>query len=181
MNQLKLQRGRFITDSDLTERRNVCVIAHSVAQQLFPFEDDWKCDSDSARLLCRDRSDRRTSAQSAGIGGSLAAQNYNLDIYIPLETLRWRIGDQIMTSRSGSREAEVVELSQITLKVADTADVDSSAAIAEELLKKHHINQDFAIVVPKELLRQAETMRMLFNVLLILISGISLLVAVSGS
>jgi putative ABC transport system permease protein len=39
---------------------------------------------------------------------------------------------------------------------------------------------DYAVVVPKELLRQAEMMRMLFNVLLILIAGISLLVGGIG-
>ena len=44
------------------------------------------------------------------------------------------------------------------------------------LLEKFHKRADFAVVVPKELLRQAAMMRAMFNVLLVLIAGISLLV-----
>ena len=51
---------------------------------------------------------------SAWIGGSLEGRDYNLDIYIPLDTLRSRIGDQVFTARSGSREGEGVQLRQIT-------------------------------------------------------------------
>jgi putative ABC transport system permease protein len=39
---------------------------------------------------------------------------------------------------------------------------------------------DYAVVVPKELLRQAETLRAMFNLLLVLIAGISLLVGGIG-
>ncbi len=61
---------------------------------------------------------------SAAIGGSLAAQDYNLDVYMPLSTLRARIGDMVMTSRSGSQEGEVVELSQITVSLPNVDQVE---------------------------------------------------------
>jgi putative ABC transport system permease protein len=180
MNQLKVERGRFITDRDLFERKNVCVIGHETAKRLFPFEDPLGASVQISQDFYVVVGITAERAESAGIGGSLAAQNYNLDIYIPLETLRWRIGDQIMTSRSGSREAEVVQLSQITLKLKRIEDVDSTAQLVGELLRRHHENQDYSITVPKELLRQAETMKMLFTALLVLISGISLLVGGIG-
>jgi putative ABC transport system permease protein len=47
-------------------------------------------------------------------------------------------------------------------------------------LAKYHKTVDYSVVVPKELLQQAETMRALFNVLLLLIAGISLLVGGIG-
>ena len=39
---------------------------------------------------------------SAGIGGSLAAQDFNKDVYIPLNTCKVRFGEKIIDSRSGS-------------------------------------------------------------------------------
>jgi len=86
----------------------------------------------------------------------------------------------VMTSRSGSREGEVVELSQVTVSVRDINQVDAAAEIIKSLLEKYHKLPDYAVVVPKELLRQAEMMQMMFNVLLVLIAGISLLVGGIG-
>jgi putative ABC transport system permease protein len=47
-------------------------------------------------------------------------------------------------------------------------------------LAKYHKTLDYSVVVPKELLQQAQTMRAMFNVLLLLIAGISLLVGGIG-
>ena len=47
-------------------------------------------------------------------------------------------------------------------------------------MKKYHDKEDYAVVVPKELLRQAERTRALFNVLLVVIAGISLVVGGIG-
>jgi putative ABC transport system permease protein len=117
---------------------------------------------------------------TSGIGGSFAAQDFNQDVYIPLETLRWRIGDAIFTTRGGSREGEVVELSQFTVTVASLDDVDAAADMIRGILEKNHPMRDFAITVPKDLLRQAEVLQMMFNVLLVLIAGIALVVGGIG-
>ncbi len=181
MNSLQLARGRFITDRDALAVENVCVIAHTTAAQLFPYEDpigqEIQIDQDFYKVVGQtlDRT------PSGNIGGSFSGQDYNSDVYIPLETLRQRIGDRVVSSRgAGSREFEVVELSQMTFTVGDVAEVDDTAAIIEILLQKYHKNADYAIIVPKELLRQAEILQMLFNVLLVLIAGISLVVGGIG-
>ena len=75
---------------------------------------------------------------------------------------------------------EDVELSQITVEVNEIEDVDETAQIIETLLKKYHEEEDYAVVVPRELLRQAERTRTMFNVLLVVIAGISLLVGGIG-
>jgi putative ABC transport system permease protein len=117
---------------------------------------------------------------SAAIGGSLDAREYNLDAYIPLKTLRQRVGDLVMKRVGGDFRGEWVELSQITVSVDDIQDVDETALIIENLLKRYHEKEDYAVVVPKELLRQAERTRAMFNVLLVVIAGISLLVGGIG-
>lgn len=180
LNQLEMSQGRFLTDHDLAKAENVCVLASGTAEVLFPFQNaigrSVQIDNDFYVVVgvTKDR------MPSAAIGGSLESQDYNRDVYVPLATFRARIGDQILTTRSGSREGEVVELSQITVKVRSIEEVDSTADMIREILDRAHPAKDYAITVPKELLRQAEIMRMLFTMLLILISGISLVVGGIG-
>ena len=180
LNQLKVLRGRFLQDRDSDPPDNVCVIAEDAAEKLFGYENPigraLQIDTDFYVVI--GETERRNP--TAAIGGSLAAQDYNMDVYIPLETLRARIGDMVLTSRSGSREGEIVELSQVTVTVADLDKVDQVAGVIRTLLDKYHENNDVAVVVPKELLRQAEMMRMMFNFLLVLIAGISLVVGGIG-
>lgn len=181
LNRLFLHRGRFITDEDAKyPPKNVCVLGAATADSLFGFEDPLgksiQIDTDFYKVvgLTNERD------PTAAIGGSLDSQDYNQDVYIPLATLQKRIGDVVMTSRSGSREGEVVQLSQITLQLNDIARVDETADIVRTLMAKFHKTDDVGIVVPKELLRQAEMLRVMFNVLLVLIAGISLVVGGIG-
>ena len=97
-----------------------------------------------------------------------------------MKTLRHRIGDLVMKRDGGDLRGELVELSQVTVTVDDIDNVDETAGIIESLLKKYHENEDYAVVVPKELLRQAERTRAMFNVLLVVIAGISLVVGGIG-
>jgi putative ABC transport system permease protein len=184
INRLTMARGRFLTDRDLKNRANVAVIASQTAAKLFPYENPI---SRSIEIMANNKSDSyvvvgqtESRMPSASIGGSLEGRDYNFDVYIPLETLRSRIGDQVFTARSGSREGEVVQYSQITATVGGVEEVEEAAGIIETLLKQKHPAGDYSITVPKELLRQAEMLRMIFNVLLILIASISLIVGGIG-
>jgi putative ABC transport system permease protein len=94
--------------------------------------------------------------------------------------LRWRIGDRVVSARAGSFEAEEVQLSQITATVDSLDDVDKTADVVKTLLEKFHTNVDYEVIVPKELLRQAQVLQMMFNVLLVLIASIALLVGGIG-
>ena len=102
------------------------------------------------------------------------------DVYIPVSTLRKRIGDTVVVRRSGSREGSTIELNQITLRVDGIKNVMRTAALVKESLKHHDKIGDVAIVVPKELLDQARNTRMMFMVFMGLIAGISLLVGGIG-
>jgi putative ABC transport system permease protein len=180
INHLTMERGRFLTDRDTERRDNVCVIGHGTALQLFPYEDpigrSIKIDTDFYVIIGQTAS----RAPSAAIGGSLEGRDYNNDVYIPMSTFRVRIGDQVLIARSGSREGEIVQLNQITVTVQDIEQVEAAADVIKLLLEKYHKSPDYAVIVPKELLRQAEIIRMMFNVLLVVIAGISLVVGGIG-
>ena len=180
LNRLELARGRWFQAGDGPE--NVIVLADGTANRLFPQENPIgqkvRVESDVYTVIGQ----TKQRGASAAIGGSLEAREYSYDAYIPLDTFRRRVGDQIMT-RTGEGfnfRGEIVELTQITLTLEDIAMVDETAAILERLRKKYHDQEDYAIVVPKELLRQAERTRSMFNAMLVIIAGISLLVGGIG-
>jgi putative ABC transport system permease protein len=178
LNRLQMARGRWLTQRD--RGKKVVVLAHDTAKRLFPYENPigrtiW-VGSEFYVVIGQ----TKPRMASAAIGGSFDARDYNLDAYIPLKTLRHRVGDLVMKRVGGEFQGEQVELSQITVSVDNIEDVDETAAIIETLLKKYHDKEDYAVVVPKELLRQAERTRAMFNVLLVVIAGISLLVGGIG-
>ncbi len=178
LNRLSIARGRWFISRD--DQENVIVLADGTARRLFPYEDpigrQVRVDDDVYTVIGQ----TRPRAASAAIGGSLHSREYNMDAYIPLSTLRMRIGDFVMERKPGSFTGEVVELTQITLTVNNIADVDVTARLVDALLKKYHAEEDYAVIVPIELLRQAERTRAMFNVLLVVIAGISLLVGGIG-
>jgi len=180
INHLQMAAGRFIEDRDVDLTDNVCVLGAEAAQKLFPLENPVggrvQVDLDFYTVV----GVTRERAGSASIGGSLVGREYNMDVYIPLSTFRGRLGDQIITARSGTRDGELVQLSQITVTVDDIKWVEDTAAVIRLQLEKFHKLSDYSIVVPKELLRQAEVLRAMFNVLLVLIAGISLIVGGIG-
>jgi putative ABC transport system permease protein len=179
LNRLEIARGRWLTQRD--RGKKVVVLADDTAKRLFPFENPigqaiW-VGSEFYVVIGQ----TKPRMASAAIGGSLDAREYNLDAYVPLKTLRHRVGDLVMKRTAGGDfEGELVQLSQITVSVNTISEVDETAAIIETLLKKYHDKEDYAVVIPKELLKQAERTRAMFNILLVVIAGISLLVGGIG-
>jgi putative ABC transport system permease protein len=180
MNNLRMAQGRFLTDRDSDRVDNVCVLAHQTAMQLFPYESPINKAIQIDKDFYVVKGVTRERAASGNIGGSFTGQDYNNDVYIPLETLRVRIGDQVLTSKSGSREGEIVQLSQLTVTVGNIGQVEETADIIKILLQKFHKLEDYSIIVPKELLKQAEVLQTMFRVLSVVIAGISLLVGGIG-
>jgi putative ABC transport system permease protein len=175
-------RGRFLTDADVKYRKNHCVLAARVAERLFPYEDPV-----GRRIYIAQHTDfyqivgvMKHRNPTAAIGGSLDSQDFSNDVYIPISTMRQRIGDTVVTRGSGTFEGEMLELNQITLRVHKVSQVKETAALIQEALKAHDEMQDVATVVPLELLEQARNMRLMFMVFMGLIAAISLLVGGIG-
>ncbi|MCD0461947.1 ABC transporter permease [Roseiconus lacunae] len=180
---IREQGGRFLTDADGMRSDTVCVISAGVAERLFPYEEPL-----GKRVYIPESQDYyriigvlEARNPSAAIGGSLDSQDFSSDIYIPIQTLRKRIGDTIVTRRSGQFQVEIMELNQITLQVDTVDEVRSSAAMIESLLERNHKEiGDTAVVVPLELLEQARNLRMMFLGIGVLIACISLIVGGIG-
>ena len=185
VNSLKTRErgGRFISDADCVRSDTVCVISSGVAERLFPYEDPlgknvYVPESKDYYRIVGVLEHRNPSA---AIGGSLDSQDFSSDVYVPIQTLRRRIGDTIVTRRSGQFQVEIMELNQITLQVGSVDEVRSSAAMIESILDRNHKEtNDVAVVVPLELLEQARNLRMMFLGIGVLIACISLIVGGIG-
>ena len=177
-NQLEIARGRWLNPQD--RGKNVVVLADDTARRLFPLENPIGRVVGVGSEFYVVIGQTKPRIASAAIGDSLAARDYNLDACIPLKTFHDRVGDLVVRRVGGEFQAKQVELSQITVKVGHADDVEETAAIIRTLLKKYHEQEDYTVVVPQELLRQAERTRAMFNVLLVVIAGISLLVGGIG-
>ena len=178
--RLRVAQGHFIAATETSNQENVCVLAAEVAERLFPFQDpigrSIHVEEDYYVVV----GVMKSRAPTAAIGGSLAAQDFSSDVYIPITTLWSLIGDQVITRRSGSFEGEDIQLTQVTLRVRDIAEVVPTADLVEQTLRAHHDKQDTALTVPLELLEQARTTRLMFIVFMGLIAAISLVVGGIG-
>ncbi len=179
-NLLQVEKGRFLMASDNEKYQNYAVLAAETAEKLFPYEDPLnqsvKLGSDYYTVI--GVTARR--ATSAGIGGSLAAQDFNKDVYIPLNTCRLRFGERIMDNRSGSRQAEETQLTQITLQVNTIDDVLPTVPLVQASYEKYHSKKDVEMVVPYDLLLSARRQARQFAIILGTIAAISLLVGGIG-
>ncbi|MDV6032081.1 MAG: ABC transporter permease [Phycisphaera sp. RhM] len=180
---IRSRGGRFLSDADGILADTVCVISAGVAERLFPYEDPL-----GKRVYIPESKDYyrvvgvlEPRNPSAAIGGSLDSQDFSSDVYVPIQTIRSRVGDRIVTRRSGQFQIEIMELNQITLQVGSVDEVRSSAAMIERLLDRNHAKMgDVAVVFPLELLEQARNLRLMFLGIGILIACISLIVGGIG-
>ncbi|MCZ2342665.1 MAG: ABC transporter permease [Bacteroidales bacterium] len=187
VNHLQVARGRFITSEDNRNLTNNCVLGATLADRLFPTEDPI-----GQSVLVRGHRFRIVGVMdnrmpTGGTGGSSAAEDYNLDIYIPFSTCRARIGETVIVRASGSRSGEKVAISQVVLTV--NADFETREgrervkAVGESIkniLKEEHYKDDWAVTVPLDRLEEAERQQQRFTSLLVLIASISLIVGGIG-
>jgi putative ABC transport system permease protein len=102
---------------------------------------------------------------------ALTVRNYNRAVFIP-------IGTEVMGAHG---EKKFGELSEIWIRVVRNTNVQASAAAIQKILIQRHGGvEDFQVIVPQELLNQAQKTQRIFNIVLGCIAGISLLVGGIG-
>src|SRR5205823_5791293 len=108
-----------LSDTDVGAERNYCVLAAEVADRLFPFGEPIGQDVQVGKSFYRVVGVMRPRMASAGIGGSLAAESFSSDIYIPISTLWRREGDMIISIKPGQFQRDINEVTQVTIQVKD--------------------------------------------------------------
>ncbi len=181
MRNHRVARGRFFTDADMEVNASVCVLGAEMAQALFPLDSPLGRDvrvGGNYYHVIGVMEPRGTGVKPEGTPGR--RQGRRARMFIPLETAKTRYGEVLIKMRSGSFEAERVQLHEVTVKVASREQVLQVAEAIKAVLKHNHKKKDYEIVVPLELLRRAERTKQIFNIVLGSIAAISLLVGGIG-
>jgi len=177
--QAGLERGRFITDSDIEHFNRVCILGDSIRRQLFPYKNPL---GEGLRIGSEDYIIVGVLAPRGATGGGalLAGRDVNRDVYVPLSTALKRFGVFSYQRSSGSAEFAKIEADEFLVKLADTDLVEPTSDVIRKILQRSHPEPDYEIVVPQELLRQSQQTQNIFNVVMGSIAGISLLVGGIG-
>jgi putative ABC transport system permease protein len=112
--------------------------------------------------------------------GTMEGEPLDNNVYIPMSTSRSRFGEILMRRSAGSFEIERIELHQITVEMQDIAAVETADPQIKTVLDRFHEQNDYEVIVPLQLLRQAEQTKRIFNIVLGSIAAISLLVGGIG-
>ncbi len=180
MRNRTLLEGRFFSELEQQQRLPVGVLNKSAATQLFPLNTPT---GKSVRVrgyyykivgVIEDE-----SSPSGGEGGA-ASSNALAQIYIPSTTLMDQFGETFFRYKTGGFEAEKVEFHEAVVRVGEAAEVVSRANAIRQILSSNHKKEDWRMIVPIELLRQAERTKQIFSIVLGSIAAISLLVGGIG-
>jgi putative ABC transport system permease protein len=173
--------GRFFSEADMDARTSVCVLGAEMVPALFPIESPLGKQVRVAGNYYTVIGVMEASAAAADNDPVMEAnKSVAQHLFIPLETARLRYGDVLMRRRSGSFEAERIELHEVTVKVESLEAVTRVAEAIKTVMERNHKKKDYEIVVPLELLKRAEETKRIFNIVLGSIAAISLLVGGIG-
>ncbi|GHC40995.1 ABC transporter permease [Roseibacillus persicicus] len=179
---IDLVAGRFLSPTDELNKRTVCVITHNLARQLFPYQDPLESTVrvDDTYYQVIGIVNETGTAEQRPQGQESEGQAIDNNIYIPLSAARTRFGETLITRTSGSFNSERVELHRLIIKMKDSPSVIVGEAQIQHLMNHFHEKNDFELIVPLQLLREAEATKKMFNIVLGSIAAISLLVGGIG-
>lgn len=177
----RMVRGRFLTSADMEFGTPVCVVGTRLARMLFagvdPVGQTLSIDNDAYVVvgIVGDIAQGEISS-----GNELWLEGENQAVYIPLRTYLQKRGDLFTQWAEGGGVFEKIELHELILTIDAQDNVVRAVDATRRLLKKNHKKEDYSIVVPLELIRQARETRRLFNIVLGSIAAISLIVGGIG-
>ncbi len=172
--------GRTLTAEDSLERRRVCVVRRRLLNEARylgdPLKLRLKVDTDYYQVVGVLPDFEFQSPNKAALG----IDDRALEVYIPFDTGIDRMGIETVTSRSGSFEASRVELHQLICTVNTEENVLHAARGIKTILESFHDKKDYEVTVPLELLESRQKTQKVFNIVLPIVAGISLLVGGIG-
>lgn len=191
LNRLSTSKGTFFTEEHIATRKPVCVIGKLIETKLFsgkdPVGETIKCGNNYFTII--GVLERRIATRETLT--SLGLRDLNSDIFIPMEVSLMRFGDRSRIqkehlgrqgrNRSSGEEVEVHQIDKLVVRVHDSKNLQPTADVIARMLKRRHMGLvDFSMEIPELLLQQEQKTQDIFNLVLAVIAGISLLVGGIG-
>ncbi len=178
---LRMARGRYLSQADMDGQAMVCVIGSEIAKEMFDLDDPL-----GSTLRVDDKVFRIVGVLapvglSGGAGAALVGRDLNLDVHVPITTAKATFGDTVVQREAGSFSAAEVEVAEVYLQSPSRDRVLDDAKVLRRAIEVRHPGMDdVGLIVPYELLEQAERQALTWTVTLSAIAGISLLVGGIG-
>ncbi|PCI35363.1 MAG: hypothetical protein COB60_03520 [Flavobacteriaceae bacterium] len=201
VSNIKINNGRNFTEFQVRNALPVCIIGKTMEKKLFPgssalgkqvkVKDVWlKVVGVIEKKFISDEAKE-----------NLSIRDLNLDIYIPIKSFLVRYRDRKILidevqdmsggmiffggGSSGPKKriprGNYHQLDKLVIQVKESSMLQSTANIIGRMLKRRHNDvQDFKITIPIQLLKQQQKTKQIFNVVLSIIAGISLLIGGIG-
>lgn len=184
----RLKEGRMFSEKNLVKGDAVCIIGRSVQSRFFPKENPIgkRIKSGNQWLEVIGVLEERVVSESSI--SKLGIRDFNMDVYIPVQTMliRFRNRDLVtqsalMGSESGNSRSNYHQLDKLVVQVEESEMLTPTAEVLSKILERRHFNVvDFEITIPELLLKQQQRTQNIFNIVLGAIAGISLLVGGIG-
>jgi putative ABC transport system permease protein len=178
-------RGRFFTEVEIATRAPVCVITQSLARRIIPLDEPIgqtiRIRTSYFRVVGVINDEPSVAAEAAAAKpGDKVESGRGMEMLIPISTLEDHFGEVFFKYRSGSFEAEKVDLHEVTVRIGDPEQVMPASLAIRHVLERNHSQGDYKMTVPLDLLRRAERTKQIFNIVLGSIAAISLVVGGIG-
>jgi len=174
--RIDMHSGRFFHTKDMLRHKAYCILTFAVAREMFDHEDPI------GRFVCLGGKDFRVIGVLKRLPRAMAGDDAGAErqVLIPLATDRVTFGTITRIGTEGSYVVEEVEYHQAILQMTDEQAVLDGAEIARSLLNRFHPRKDFQVVVPIEEIELKRKQKRIWNIVMLLIAGVSLLVGGIG-
>ncbi|MCH2176894.1 MAG: ABC transporter permease [Lentisphaeria bacterium] len=172
---IKILKGRFLTEADALHGTSICIISNTLSKRLFAYHEPLGNYVRAGEMLFEVVGIYESSEKAVG------AESVETEkVFVPLQNLKQRQGDLVISRSSGSFKRTEIQLDRIIVKNLKPEYVEGNSRIIQSILQFGHPVMDYEITVPLELLKQAEETKRVFTLVLGSIAAISLLVGGIG-
>jgi putative ABC transport system permease protein len=200
---MQLAEGDMFDAYQLLHGLPVCIIGADIKTKIFnnksPVGDMLKCGTVWLKVIAV--LEKREISRAPGAGSTTNINDINSNVYIPVKSMLLRFqnrslitasnfssamyGDEnnivMFQSGDGMGSDNYNQLDKIVVQVKETDQVIPTRDIIQRILLRKHANvPDFDVTVPELMLKQEKRTRTIFNIVLGVIAGISLLVGGIG-
>jgi len=203
VNNIAISKGKNFSKDQIINAKPVCIIGKKIESKLFTGSSALGNYIKVKNVWLQVIGVIEEKIISSKAKDNLGIRDINLDVYIPLKTFLVRyenrkvIVDKITESngsgiiivsgggQSGPRKriprGNYHQIDKLTVQVNNSNELMATANIISRMLKRKHNNVlDFEISIPIHLLKQQQKTKQIFNVVLSIIAGISLLIGGIG-
>ena len=191
---INLETGKHFTNEQMDNGYPVCIIGDNVKNVFFnqddPIGKTIKCGQIWLKVIgVVERRDFTASASD-----EMGITSTDNKVFIPAKTLTMRFKNRslvradeveaLMASRNennNSKKENLNQLDKIIVQVENTEHLSATADVIRRMLLRRHNNlYDFEVTIPELLLKQQQRTKKIFNIVLGVIAGISLIVGGIG-